>query len=366
MAERDQSSRRSGPMAAAWLFLLVIGFAVIFYTLKHVILLGFAAVLFAVFLGGMSRRLAKVTHMNRRIALALVVLAVLIVLLGVVALAAPSIAEQSTELWRQLPTAWSSLTQWLDHYPWVQQYSRNLPQRLESIGNDLFSTASSSLLGAASSTVNGITEFAIVVVLAIYIAAEPQPYLAGFVRLFPRHRRARVHQIMRATGKTLWRWLLGQFASMAIIGATTGIGLWILGIPMALTLGTIAGLFTFIPTLGPILALIPALMIASLQGFSTVVTVLILYLGIQAIESNLVTPMIQRRAVELPPALILVAQIVAGVFFGLLGLALATPLTAAIIVLIRKAYIEDVLHDRDRPGDVAADEAASGDSGGPR
>ncbi|SNB61376.1 Predicted PurR-regulated permease PerM [Arboricoccus pini] len=335
-----------GPIAAVWLALGVVGFVLLLYLLEHVVLLGFAAILLSVFLGGMSRRLAKATGLNRRVALAVVTIGLLVVVLGFVALVAPAIAEQSVELWHQLPAAWESLTQWLRHYSWMQQYTRDLPSRLESIGNEMFSTASSGLLGAASSTVNAVTETAIVIVLAIYMAAEPQPYISGFVQLFPKHRRTRTYQIMRAMAKNLWRWLLGQFASMAIIGATTGVGLWILGIPLALTLGLLAGLFTFIPTLGPLLALLPALAIASLQGFSTVITVLVLYLGIQAVESNLVTPMIQRRAVELPPALILVAQIVAGVFFGLFGLALATPLTAAIIVLVRKAYIEDVLDDK--------------------
>ena len=131
--------------------------------------------------------------------------------------------------------------------------------------------------------------------------------------------------------------------SLCLVGMLTALGLWILGVPAPLSLGFVAGVLSFIPNFGPLLSLVPAVIVALPNGPQMVLYVILLYAGIQLVESYFITPLIQHRAVRLPPALILLAQILMGVLFGFLGLLLATPLTAVLLVLIKRLYIEDVL-----------------------
>ncbi|NOT46231.1 MAG: AI-2E family transporter, partial [Acidobacteria bacterium] len=164
--------------------------------------------------------------------------------------------------------------------------------------------------------------------------------------LFPLRRRTRVREILFAISDTLRWWLIGKVGSMIFIGLLTWIGLSILGVPLALTLGLIAGLLSFIPNFGPIISALPALLLAFIESPTTALYVLILYVGVQLIESNVVTPFIERKTVEIPPALTIVFQLALAVLVGGLGLVLATPLLAVLLVVIQMVYVEDVLGDR--------------------
>ncbi len=166
--------------------------------------------------------------------------------------------------------------------------------------------------------------------------------------MFPLDKRTRVRQILVAVGDTLSWWLVGKVGSMLFIGVLTWIGLSILGVPLALTLGLIAGLLSFVPNFGPILSALPAILLAFVPPGSpmTALYVLLLFVGVQLLESNLVTPMIERRTVEIPPALTIVFQLALAVLVGGLGLVLATPLLAVLIVVIQMVYVEDILGDK--------------------
>jgi predicted PurR-regulated permease PerM len=167
------------------------------------------------------------------------------------------------------------------------------------------------------------------------------------IKIFPAARRERIGEVVDEIGKTLSWWLVGKFFSMLIIGILTTFGLWILGIPLALTLGIITALFAFIPNFGPIIAVLPAVLFALAESPTKALYVLGLYLGIEMIESYLITPLMQRKMVSLPPVLTIFFQIFLGVLVGGLGLILATPLLAVLIVLVKMLYIEDVLGDSD-------------------
>jgi predicted PurR-regulated permease PerM len=133
---------------------------------------------------------------------------------------------------------------------------------------------------------------------------------------------------------------------MVFIGLLTWLGLYILGVPLSLTLGLLAGLLSFIPNFGPIISALPAILLAFIESPMKAVYVLILFVIVQIIESNIVTPLIERETVELPPALTIIFQLVLAVLIGGLGLVLATPLLAVIMVLIQMVYIEDILGDK--------------------
>jgi predicted PurR-regulated permease PerM len=185
----------------------------------------------------------------------------------------------------------------------------------------------------------------VILFIGLYVAAQPGLYKNGFVRLMPLEKRNRAHEVLSAVGMTLRWWLIGKMMSMLVVGILTSLGLWLLGMPLALTLGTIAALLTFIPNIGPVLSAVPAVLLALLEGPTQVLYVLLLYLVIQTVESYFITPLIQKRMVALPPALILLAQVLLGVLVGGFGLILATPLAAAALVIVNMVYIEDVLHD---------------------
>jgi predicted PurR-regulated permease PerM len=161
--------------------------------------------------------------------------------------------------------------------------------------------------------------------------------------LVPRGRRPRAENILERSAAALWGWLWGRAFSMSLIGVATFIGLWLLGIPIALSLALIAFVTNFIPFLGPILSAIPAVLIALTVGPMPAVYVLILYGGIQLVETNFITPLVEQQAVNLPPVFTIGAQMIAGVLFGPLGILLATPLSAVAVVLVKSLYIEGLL-----------------------
>jgi predicted PurR-regulated permease PerM len=164
--------------------------------------------------------------------------------------------------------------------------------------------------------------------------------------LLPPARRSRAHELLSAIGHTLRWWLFGRAVGMTIVGIATTTGLWLLDVPLALVLGLIAAALDFVPYVGPILAAAPGILVALSGGMSHAIYVALLYLAIQLLEGYVLTPLIEQRSVRLPPALTIGAQVLLGVLVGALGVLFATPLTAALVVLIKGLYVEDTLEHR--------------------
>jgi predicted PurR-regulated permease PerM len=208
-----------------------------------------------------------------------------------------------------------------------------------------------------TSTFGIIGNIVIVFGVGLFFAINPTLYTQGLIRLVPIKSRARTAIILNQVGTQLEWWFVGQLCSMASIGVLTLIGLRILGIPMALTLAILAGLMNFVPNFGPILAAAPAVLIAlAPHGSYTQLNpglagwVVLLYVVIQLLEGWVITPFFQQRAVELPPALIIISQVIFGLLLGPLGLVLATPILATLIVIVRLLYVEDILGDKTPEG----------------
>ena len=182
--------------------------------------------------------------------------------------------------------------------------------------------------------------------LAVYFAAEAGLYAGGLVRLVPPPRRARAAEILHETASAVWYWMLGRLFSMTVLGVVTALGLWLLGVPLPVALGFLAGIMTFVPYIGSIVSAIPGVIIAASINLTLAVYVIALYLGVHVVEGYLLVPLVQRRAVHLPPALTLSAQVILGFLAGFIGLLFATPLVAAVLVLVRMIYVEDILGDR--------------------
>ncbi len=329
--------------------LVIVGLAlaaVLFYKVLRVatavLLVLFGGVLLAVFLHGLARWLSERTPLPRKGALALVVVVLAGLAVGTGWFLGPRVAGQMAALSDQVPQTIDQIEGWLGQFGWGDAMAERLPDTPGEVlpeGRSVFGT-----LTTAFSTVLGmLANVLIVLFVGLYLATNPSLYVEGVVRLVPPPKRPRAEDVFAALGHALRHWLLGRIASMLVVGALTALGLFVFGVPLALTLGLIAALFSFIPYIGPALALTPALAVALPEG--QVVTVLAIYGAVQILESYLVTPLIQKRAVSMPPALLITAQIMLGVLAGAVGVAVATPLAVVAVVLVQMLYVEDVLGD---------------------
>lgn len=323
------------------LITLIVSLVLLLWYAVDVFLLIFAGVLLAIFLRALSDWLTQHSPLSGGWSLAVVVL-VLISVIGLFGwLLAPRLAEQIDELSQTLPRSIQNLSQSVERYGWGRRILDRTPsfEDLMPDKSDVLAKAT----GVFSTTFGVIVNAVVILFVGLYLAVNPKLYKDGFVSLFPLRKRQRTCEVLDAVGSTLRWWLLGKVIAMILIGILTTAGLWLLDVPLALTFGVLSAIFTFVPNVGPPLAILPAILLALTASPTRALYVLLLYLLIQTVESYLLTPVLQQRVVSLPPALTISAQILMAVLLGGLGLALATPLTAIALVLVKMLYVEDVL-----------------------
>jgi predicted PurR-regulated permease PerM len=216
---------------------------------------------------------------------------------------------------------------------------------LNHLGAENFSVATvlSSFLKISTSFFEALF---IVVISGIYLAVQPQLYRDGLIWLFPPRMHGRAAEIIDGLGEALQLWLLGQLIQMALIGALVTLAVWLIGVPSPFALGLIAGVGEFIPYLGPILAAIPALLVALTKGSGTAVWTLVAYLIIHQIEGHIVTPLIQKRMVFIPPAVMLIGIAALTYLFGVVSIIFAAPITVVIFAAINLLYVRDTLGEK--------------------
>jgi predicted PurR-regulated permease PerM len=259
-----------------------------------------------------------------------------------------AIGSQALELTKQVPEVIETIKEELRSHEWTGLLLDLSGAEEQQSGQGLsFLGKGMSLIG---STFGALGNVVIVVFIATFLAAQPQVYVEGLLSLVALKRRTRVRKVLETIGHVLERWLVGQAFLMLLVALATGAGLFFLGVPLALPLAILAGLLEFVPYFGPILAGVPAVLIAFSQGPDVAVKVIVLYVLVQSVLGYLVEPFVQHKAVYLPPAIIIFSQILLGLLVGGIGLAVATPLAAAAMVAVNMLYVEDVLGDKSAAG----------------
>ncbi|HEV8225106.1 MAG TPA: AI-2E family transporter, partial [Rubrobacteraceae bacterium] len=257
---------------------------------------------------------------------------------------APTIADQAVEFWETVPELLENAQ---DHAGQLREalglgssFGLGSLNVVDSARNFLSGGALTTVANVGAGVASGISYLVVIVIATIYSVAQPGPLVNGFVALFPAGRRQEVRRILRELYETIQRWFVGQLASMLLIGVLSTVALYLIGVPFALLLGIFSGLISFIPFVGPLISVIPPLLLALIGTPIDALWVVLAYAAIQTIESYLIQPLVMSRAVSLHPAVVMFALLIMGILFGFVGVLIAVPLVAAIAVLLRELWIE--------------------------
>ena len=342
---------------------------------RDIVFTAFLGVLFGLAVGAGADRLTRL-RIPRGIGAPLVVIAFLGALYGVGAAIAPTVRTQVVELRTRVPEAVDRIEAWVNARPGVaglflgghevaaaptiapapsgEGRTRTVaaaappatrgPTLRERITEQLSGTARY-LFPFLSSTITVAAGLFLILVLAIYVGADPGMYHAGLMRLFPRGARDQAGVVLTRIATVLRRWLVTQLVAMVVIGVVSTVTLLLLGVKAAVALGVIAALLEFVPTVGPILAAVPAIAMGFLDSPEKALTVGLAYLVIQQLEGHVLIPILMKEGMDLPPALTIVTQAVMALLFGFLGLMVAVPLLAVVIVPVKLLYVEGVVGD---------------------
>ena len=317
---------------------IVIGIALLLWNLRGLFMLVFGAVLVSVILGIVARPIRERLHLPDWAAL----LAAVVIVAGVIIVAfwtfGAQVTRQAEALRDMIPVAWTALEARLDAWG-LGEMMRQWASQVRGGGGVVAN------LGNIAVTVgNGIADTLLVVVGGIYLAAQPELYRVGLLKLVPERGRELADQALAASGRALHLWLLGRLVSMAVVGLLTWLGLLVIGVPSALALGLLAALLEFVPFVGPIVSAIPALLLAFADSPEKAMWTALLFLAIQQFEGNVLEPLVQQRAVDLPPALLLFALVAGGLIFGIVGVILAAPFTVVVYVMVKRLYVQEALN----------------------
>ncbi|WP_447529888.1 AI-2E family transporter [Vreelandella sp. TE19] len=308
--------------------------ALVLWKLVGLLLLIFGAVVGACILQTCMVPLLK-WGVPRWLSLLIVVVTLTLVLAGISVAFGSQVASELESLSTLLPEAWEQLQERLQGTP-LEPLMENAGERAGSVFENGLAQVGMVVVSMGGSLVN----FFALIVGMVYFAAQPDVYRRGLLLLAPVKSRDKLAEALDKSGKALRFWLGGQLVAMVVTGLLVGVSMWLLGVPAPLGLGLIAGVLDFVPLVGPLIAAIPALLLAYTVSPQTALFVLIAYTIIQQIEGNVMQPLVQQRAVNLPPAMLLFSLFAASTLFGVAGVLLAAPLTVIGFVLINALYVQ--------------------------
>ena len=303
--------------------------------LRQLLLLLFGAVLFAIALRAGAGLIRKRFGLSEGFSLFACIL-VLAALLGFGGwLFGAQLVNQTLVLQEKLPQAWASARDWLQHQKLGAEFLNSLEANAPSLAS----------IGTQVKRATVLVSDAVLALLllgfgSIYLAVDPATYRDGALQLVPPSCREQVAAALDECAITLKHWLLSQLVVMVIVGSLAGIGLWLVGVPAPLALGVLMAVLEFVPFAGPIIAAVPGILLAFTGGPTQALSALAVYVVVQQLESNVVAPIIARRMLRLPPALVLFSVVAFGAVFGPLGFVFAMPLTVSLVVLVKRLYVD--------------------------
>lgn len=298
-----------------------------------VLLMVLAAAIIALYFHGLAGLIQRKIKLSSKWSMFLSIFGTFLIVVVLFWLIGAKVQAQVNDLKEKLPGMVDQARNQLSQYSWgralLDQTSGQNSQKLLSTAKKFF-----------NSTFGVLGDIYIILFLGIFFTADPSTYKNGIMALIPNDKKEEGNHVLEKLGQTLKSWFKGKLFSMAVVAILTGIGLSILGVPMVFALAIIAGILNFVPNFGPIIAMIPAVLIGLTLGVNTALIIAGLYILIQMLESNLITPMVQKRLVSIPPALIIIGQLVVGSVTGYLGILLATPVVLIIMVLVQELYVK--------------------------
>jgi predicted PurR-regulated permease PerM len=322
------------------LLALLIGIYFVFQ-IPHLVLLFLLTLLFAIVLSGPVNYLAQM-GLPRGLGVVIVLGSLVLVFWLASRLVTPVIEVQAEQFVRDFPALLSQAQDFgksLQSTFGVETSTSVDAQSLFETGRGYLSEHASSAVSLGRSIVEGVSLSVVAFIVTIYLVVQPTQLVNGFVSLFPAGQRERVREILGKMYHAVQKWFVGQLSSMVIIGVLTVIVLSIIGIPYALFIGVLSGLLAFIPLVGAFVSVIPPVLLALATSPILAVWVVLSYIAIHQIEAHLIQPLVMSRAVALHPVVVVLAIVVMGTLFGLMGLLLAVPLVAALSVLVHELWI---------------------------
>ncbi|QNM83505.1 AI-2E family transporter [Sphingomonas sabuli] len=351
MARKPSGGSDTGDYVRKVLIALALGACVFLaWELRFVLVLLFGAVVVGAIIRAISGPACKYLHLPDPFAVLLAVVVLFGTVIGAAYLMGSTIISQMNLLNEAVPKAIGMVDQWFGTLGFDRPFQGWLDD-LQKGGGSIMTY----LGGWLSAFGNGLANFLLVVFGGIFLAAQPEFYRTGTIKLVPKARRSLVSEAMDESETALRLWLKGQLISMVLVGVLTAFGLWALGIESWLVLGLLAGLFEFVPFAGPILAAIPGIMLALAVSPELAFWTAMIYILVQHVEAYLIQPLVQQYAVELPPVVLLFSLLAFGLLFGAIGIFFAAPLAVVTYVLIKRLYVREALDTATPiPGEVEA------------
>lgn len=315
-------------------FSLIIILLLLFKTLFSVVLLTLVAILLAIYFLGCADFFETKLKISHGWGLALSIGVNLLLLTAFFWFVGARIENQVSEISNTLPKTIENGKEYLQQ----SRIGKSLLDYLNFSGNSQKTISMARKFFSSSFGI--LSDLYIILLLAMFFIAGPQTYRKGIIKLLPNSAKEKGESLLDELYSVLKKWIKGQLFGFLFIAILSGLGLWILGMPMIITLALIAGILNFIPNFGPIIALIPAGLLGLMQGTTTAILVISLYTFIQVIQSAVTQPLIQKKMVNLPPALVIFGQIAMGLLGGFWGVLLASPIVAILMTIVNKLYVE--------------------------
>lgn len=321
---------------AGSIFALIAVVLLLFKATFNVFILILAGTLMAVYFRGLSSFIVKKTHWNSNLTLIISIIGTILIIVAMFWLLGAKVQSQIAQLSDTLPATIQNAKQYINDSPIGQKLVKRLSEAQSQGGLTSFFTQ------FFKTTFGILGDIYIILFIGIFFTVAPNLYKNGIVQLVPPKKRNKAEDVWVNLGHGLKKWLAGKLFAMFVVFVLTAIGLVIMGIPMWLALALIAGFLNFIPNFGPLIAMIPAVLVALTISPATAAIVAGMYLLIQITESNFITPKVQQHLVNIPPALIIISQVLVGTLTGLWGIIFATPLVLIVIILVKEFYVKHI------------------------